>query len=243
VITKEKEEVKYQYPVPMPTLTKKINNNFNGNLIYTDGFRNSTLNKRYIFLRNPEADLYSIAGKKGGLLLPLKPQTASGKENPAFIGFRQSNIKGTAVADMAFTATSPNEKAGLLIFQNETHYYFLCKSVENNQPVVQLYKSPEKQGADPELLASQVLSSNAEIRLRIVSNGDGYAFSYKLSKDFKVLLKDSVDGKFLSTKLAGGFVGSIYALYATSNGKPTINKASFRSFSYIGNDDILVNGQ
>jgi len=52
------------------------------------------------------------------------------------------------------------------------------------------------------------------------------------------MLKEAVDGKFLSTATAGGFVGSVFALYATSTGKESNNKAFFDWFQYKGDDDI-----
>ncbi len=232
------EEVQYHYPVPLPLLTKEVNNNFSGNLFFRDEFKNNTLNPRYVFLRNPETNLYSLSAKKGFLTLPLKSQMVSGNENPAFAGFRQQNLKGYASTAITFNAVSENEKAGLLIFQNETHYYFLCKSTEHNSPVVQLFKSATKAGENPELLASQKLNSNKELQLKIEARGDNYAFYFAEKKNNWILLKDKVDGKFLSTKIAGGFVGSMFGLYGTSAGKPTINTACFNWFEYKGDDEV-----
>ncbi len=168
----------------------------------------------------------------------MKSQTVSEKENPAFAGFRQQNSEGYASTGIVFTPSSENEKAGLLIFQNETHYYFLCKSIENNNPVIQLFISATKAGENPELLASQKLNSNKELQLKIIAKGDNYAFYYAEKKSNWMLLKDKVDGKFLSTKVAGGFVGSMFGLYGTSNGKSTNNVARFNWFEYKGNDEV-----
>src|SRR5690606_22049446 len=114
---------------------------------------------------------------------------------------------------------------GLLIFQNETHHYFLCKSVENGGPVVQLFKSATSDTAKPILLASQKLASNKEVFLKIEANASTYAFYFSQQKNKWTLLKDKVDGAFLSTKVAGGFVGSLFAMYATSNSEATTSSA------------------
>jgi alpha-N-arabinofuranosidase len=238
VILEGNEEVQYRYPVPMPQQPREVNNNFSGNLYYKDEFKNKTLSPRFVFLRDPEDSLYSLASKKGYLTIPLKPQTVSGKENPAFVGFRQQNLKCYASISILFNASTENEKAGLLIFQNETHYYFLCKSTQNNSPVLQLYKSALKADENPELLASQKLNSNKEIQLKIEAKSDKYAFYYAEKKNNWVLLKDNVDGKFLSTKIAAGFVGSLYALYGTSTGQQSNNIAWFSRFEYQGNDEV-----
>jgi xylan 1,4-beta-xylosidase len=59
-----------------------------------------------------------------------------------------------------------------------------------------------------------------------------------LNPDDWILLKDNVDATFLSTKVAGGFVGCMYALYATSLGKSSDKIAHFDWFEYEGNDIV-----
>ena len=140
---------------------------------------------------------------------------------------------------MEFNPASENEKAGLLIFQSEKHYYFLCKSIKNNQPVVELYRSAAKDGEKEDLLASALLDKSQPLLLKIEANNDKYSFYYSEAKDEWTLLKDNVDGKFLSTKVAGGFVGSMFALYATSNGVQTRNVVLFDWFEYKGDDEVF----
>lgn len=230
--------VAYKYPAPMPAITKKVDNPFSGNVSFRDEFNGSELNHRYIFLRNPEPGMYELMPKKGPLRLSLKPQTATERKSPSFIAFRQHNLKGYAATQMTFVPAADNEKAGLTIFQNETHFYFLCKSKENGQDVVQLYRSPARANQAPELLASQPVTGN-NVFLKIEANNDAYSFYYGTKKNNWKLLKDKLDGKFLSTKVAGGFVGSVFAMYATSNGAPTTSSAFYDFFEYKGNDDAF----
>ena len=79
---------------------------------------------------------------------------------------------------------------------------------------------------------------NKKLQLKITANRDLYSFHYTDSKGKWQLLKDKVDGKFLSTQTAGGFVGSLFALYATSSGENSTNKASYKWLDYAGNDAI-----
>ncbi len=94
-----------------------------------------------------------------------------------------------------------------MIFQSENNYYFLCKSIENGKPVVQLYKSPSRENKNGELLASQPLTTTKPLYLKIESKASTYAFYFGEKKNKWKLLKDGVDASFLSTKVAGGFVG------------------------------------
>lgn len=52
------------------------------------------------------------------------------------------------------------------------------------------------------------------------------------------MLKENVDGKFLSTQATGEFIGSVFAMYATSLGKVSTNKVSFKWLDYKGNDKV-----
>ena len=229
------EEVQYHYRVPMRS-TKTVSNSFGGNAYFKDDFNDVQLNYRWQFLRTVNEKWYSLTDKKDFLTIDLRPETCSKKMNPSFVVHRQQNLKCTATTSLQFSAVSENEKAGLVIFQNETHYYYLCKSVENNKPVVQLYQSTSD--SSMQLIASASLSPhNKEFGLIIMTKGDTYSFLY-WDGDAILSLKENLDGKFLSTKVAGGFVGSVFALYATSLEKETKGKAYFDWFEYRGSDEM-----
>lgn len=212
---------------------------YNSDFTFKDNFRTANLNNRYQFLRTVREPWYHINSVNGLLTIQLKPVTCSDKTNPAFIGFRQSHLKGYAATALSFNPANPQEKAGLLVFQNEQHFYYLCQSVENNQPVVQLYKGPGQTGGQPQLLATQKIQTAPQlpVQLRVQSNGQTYSFYYADRNSSWRLLKDGVDAGFLSTQTAGGFVGCMYAMYATSNGAPTSNSAAYSYFESKGYDD------
>ena len=243
VITEGHDEVAYRYPLPQPHITKKINNGFGGNFSYSTRFTNkgNTLDPRFIFLRTVKENWYHT---KSYLKMKLRPQMVSGDANPSFIGFRQSHIKCAATTRLSLKATAENEKAGLVIFQNEHHFYYLCRSTEQGKPVVQLFKSTP---TDEMVLLkkAELPISNKFVDLRIVSNGPTYSFYWrdadnknKTNKEWQLLL-DDVDATFLSTKTADGFVGCVFGMYATSLGKPSSTEALFYLFDYRGNDDVL----
>ncbi len=233
------EEVKYTYPISAKEDAK--NENFNGNYHFKDDFLKDDLNKRYSFLRTLRDNWYSLGGKWGTLSMAVRPETCSGKKNPSFIGFRQPHIRGFAATGVQFAPYDENEKAGLLVFQNEYHYYFMCKSLKDGAAVMELYKGPgnENKTGAPILLASQpLLDEKKEVALKVEAKGDRYSFYYAVKKDKWQLLMSNVDGKFLSTKVAAGFVGCMYAMYATSNGKPSANTANFNWFECRSEDGV-----
>jgi alpha-N-arabinofuranosidase len=222
-------ELKYSYPINAQ-IDKKTEP-FNGNYLFRDEFDKDRLNIRYSFLRTVKESWYSLKDVPGSLTLRLRPETATGKSNPSFVGFRQAHIKGYAATALRFTANAENEKAGLLVFQNEKNHYYLCQSIKAGQQVVELYKG------DSLLLSKAVkIKKGKEIFFKAEAKGDQYAFWYAVQKN-KWMLLETLDGKWLSTKTAGGFVGCMYALYVTSNGKPSTNTASLNWLEAKNDDD------
>jgi alpha-N-arabinofuranosidase len=201
------------------------------------------LDKNFIFLRTPKEKWYSLIDKKGYLTLNVRPESCSGISNPSFIGHRQHHHTSSASTKLQFNPTSENEKAGLLIFMNETHHYFICKSVENNNAVIQLYKSldDDKLNKEIEIIASAVIPENfrdSEVGLKINTMGKDFSFEYSFDNENWTVLKDNVDGTFIRSEIPRDFVGSVIALYTTSLGKQSNAVAHFNEFSYIGNDKI-----
>lgn len=241
IINPDFEEVQYTYPIN--AVKKKSTQKFSGNYFFRDEFNTPVLNNRYSFLRTLTGEWYNLNTNLGSLTVALQPQTCSGNENPAMVCFRQPHLKGHAATALNFTATAENEKAGLMIFQSENYFYFLCKSVQDGKPVIQLLKGTGKNNGtqQPEIIATQKINANitSDVFLKIAANGATYSFYFATKKNKWQLLKDNVDGKFLSTKTAGGFVGNMYTMYATSNGKATAGKALYNWFECKNEDDVF----
>lgn len=208
-----------------------------GNFAYTLTFEKQ-LDPALLFLRTVDSSSFSLS-KAQGLTLKLKPETCAETGNPAFVGKRQQHMYCTAETELKFTPKADNEKAGLAIFQDEKHFYYLCKSVDKGQPQLQLFKSTAD-AKQPELLAQAPLkSAAASVQLRIEAQAGSYNFSFSEDGKKWSVLKDKVDGKFLSTQVAGGFIGCVFGMYATSSGQPTTNTASFKWLKYAGNDPVF----
>jgi xylan 1,4-beta-xylosidase len=223
------ETVKYRYPIN--AIGKKTKEQFNNNYIFTDRFRDTVLNKRYVFLRTPSEKWYSSG--KGALAVKLRPETCGGKSNPSFIGFRQPHLSGDASVQLQFNAAKENEQAGLLVFQNEKHYYFLALTTQNNQPFIGLYKGGE---TDTLITGAALFPKATNCYLKIEARQDTYAFYFSMDGKRWQLLADNIDAKYLSTKTAGGFTGCLYAMYATSSGMPSQNTAVFKKFTCTSRD-------
>jgi alpha-N-arabinofuranosidase len=243
VINPGREEVQYHYPLPLSLNKADTEKPYSGNFTWRDEFDKDILCRDWTFLRTPHEQWYNLTTRKGSLALQLRLETCAGNMNPSFLGHRQQHLRGSVSTIIDFVPKAENEKAGLLIFQNEKHFYYVCKSLEGNELVIQLFKSDEKALTENsmELVTSQKLSEDqrrGNVLLKIEARGNSYSFSFAVPSGAWHLLKDSVDARYLSTKVAGGFVGSMYAMYATSLGKPSTSVSYFDWFEYQGNDEV-----
>jgi len=233
IINPGQKEVQYSYTADFKEV-KQIAPPQSGNFAYRTTF-DKKLDQSLLFLRTNDTSWYRL-DKKNGLTMRVLPETCMGLGNPAFIGKRQQHLTGSASTEMTFTASQPNEKAGMLIFQGEYNFYYICKSIKDGKQVVQLYKGNRNtKGMD--LIVENPVQVKT-LQFKIEANRGLYNFLYAESPGKWKILKDNVDGKFLSTETAGGFVGSLYALYGTSSGENTKSTASFKWLDYSGNDAI-----
>lgn len=228
------ESVKYQYSIAAEI--KKTGNEFNGNYTFRDDFNSGSLNPRYSFLRTVKEKWYQLADPPGALTIKVRPETCSGTSNPSFVGFRQPHLEGSVSLALQFDPAHAKEQAGLLLFQNEKHYYFLSQSVQEGMPVVQLWKSDS---LVKELRVKK--KKGANLYLKAVAKGSTYDFYVAVKPGQWKTLATGLDGKFLSTKTAGGFVGTFYAMYASSNGQSSGKTARFEWFECVNDDAVYKN--
>ncbi|RYY71766.1 MAG: glycoside hydrolase family 43 protein [Chitinophagaceae bacterium] len=236
VINPDNKEVQYSYQVNIKEAKLKGTLPQSGNFSYQLTFKKQ-LDPSLLFMRKPDSTAFSLS-KKTGLTLQLKPETLADMSSLSFVGKRQQHLFNSIETKINFKAAAENEKAGLAVFQSESHFYFMGKSISNGKEVVQLFKSKPKQ-KEMELMTEIPLAKNSsKLHLKINAEGSTYSFYYSPNGKNWTLLKDKVDAKFVSTKTAGGFVGCIYGMYATSSGKPSTNTASFQFLTYKGNDPV-----
>lgn len=237
IINPDHKEIQYSYTAKYKEVKQKGALPQAGNFQYTLTFEKN-LDPALLFMRKIDSSSFSLS-KKQGLTLKLKPETVMDFSNPSFIGKRQQHLYSTAETALSFTPTAEHEKAGLVILQDERHFYYLCKSQSQGKAVVQLYQSMAKEKSMELLAEIPVKASAKSVGLRISSAGDSYSFY--CSEDFKTWkpLKEKVDAKFLSTKAAGSFIGCLYGMYATSSGQTSTNSASFKYLKYGGNDPMF----
>jgi xylan 1,4-beta-xylosidase len=70
--------------------------------------------------------------------------------------------------------------------------------------------------------------------LKVDADGQAYSFYVAVEPGEWRPLAEAVDGRILSTPVAGGFTGTYIGMYASSNGLLSSNRADFDWFAYTG---------
>jgi len=186
-----------------------------GNFSWRDEFNKPTLDMKWLMLRTPREQWWNIA--KGKLDLEVLPRSLSQKENPAFIAHRQQHTNFDASTSMLFTPKTDKELAGMAYFQNEKNYFVIGKTLKNNKQVIliqSVIKGVVTLVTEKELALSDY-SKNVNFSIQVNEGAANFYYSTSASKH-AILLAPNIDVSNLSTKKAGGFVGSVIGMYATS---------------------------
>ncbi|MCL2758662.1 MAG: family 43 glycosylhydrolase, partial [Treponema sp.] len=199
---------------------------------------NGKLPVNWLVLRMPvnEKDAaYGYSDKTGALRLFLKPETMRGRGHPAFAGRRIRHKDWAFSAAIEFTPKANGETAGIILMQNEDYHYKLELCFSSGKTQLRLTKAAGKEKPD-EVIASLDIQSTLPSVLAATCKDMELAFFY--GKDQYSLnhfnCGDSVTAHILSTEYAGGFVGSLSGVFASSNGKNSNNYADILWAEYRG---------
>jgi alpha-N-arabinofuranosidase len=196
-----------------------------------DDFDQANLAPQWMFLRTPRDDFWSLSDRSGWLRLRLRPQRLAEPVNPSFVGRRQQHIHFRAQTLLDFTPQSEHECAGVALLQNND-FNFCFVVTRTKQPVVRLIK--QTAGVE-EILAERPIAAG-RCYLKVEAHEQRYNFYAATEPEHWQLLATDVDGRILSTQVAGGFVGAVLGVYASSNGQASANAADFDWFDYRGLD-------
>ncbi len=195
-----------------------------------DHFNGEQLNFNWNMVRTPREEFYSLRERPGFLRLQLRPEKITDLSVPSFIGRRQQHINFAASTYMEFTPTNNDEAAGMVLLQSEKFHYQFVYTRNSEGNVIRLIRCMD---GEIEVLSEEVMDVSS-LYLKVEAIGQNYSFYYsETTSDYKLLM-ENVDGRILSTDVAGGFVGTEIGLYASANGNSSENKADFDWFEYHG---------
>ena len=177
-----------------------------GNFVVEDSFNGDKLDMAWMTLRGPADGLYALKG--GALELTCSPMRATRFESPALLLRRLQHHAFSASTRMRFVPEG-SEAAGLLLYKDERHQYFLKVCLMDGAPAVALERCGET-------LSSLALPSSFGTVDLCIASDDGLSFRFGYAVDGKEMrtLVAGVDASYLSTAVAGGFTGTTVGPYA-----------------------------
>ena len=184
-----------------------------GNFTWRDDFNAPVLSPLWIMLRAPKETWWNLGSSTGHLALTPRAEPLSGKGNPTFLARRLQHARFDATTTLA-TPSDTGVSAGLVAFQNETHYYFL--GVRRTADGVDLFLE-RANGKIPELAASAKISGAANLQLRITGEEKFLSFSYATTLGVWQTLVADADTTPITVQAAGGglhFTGAVIGLHA-----------------------------
>ncbi len=194
-----------------------------------DHFDDPQLAYHWNFLRTPREPFWNLSERPGCLRLKLRPQKLSEPVNPSFVGRRQQHIHFRAQAALEFTPAGSAECAGLALIQNnDFHFRFIVCQDAGEEQIVRLIQ--RKAGLETTLAEQPINGSH--LFFQVQAQGQEYSFFIANEADQWQPVAEAVDGRILSTTVAGGFVGTYIGMYASSNGQISENHADFDYFIY-----------
>jgi beta-glucosidase len=180
-----------------------------GNFTWRDDFDKPALDPAWMFVRVPKQPWADLNGRRGQLAIHPLAEGLDTLRNPSFLARRQQHLTFEASTSLT-TPAQPGVSAGLALFQNEKHWYFLGTRHSGVQAELFLEKD---NGQLPAIVATTTIRPTRNLKLKVVANGGSYSFAYDAGSGWQWLRRDD-DGSMLSTDVAGGFVGATLGPYA-----------------------------
>ena len=183
-----------------------------------DEFDADALPPYWMTMRNPRSRWWSLGD--GQLTLQARGVGIGDFGNPSFWGRRQQHMNASASTVVRFMPARDGDEAGLATLQNDEYWYFLAVTLEDGRPVVELERraGPADPAAGVRIASAPLdVAPGAPVYLRTDARGGSYDFYYATREGEWRPLRRGEDGKILSTKTAGGFVGVVFGLHAYSS--------------------------
>lgn len=181
-----------------------------GNFVWQDKFTGPVLKSNWTTLNTPPASPWYKLNK--GLHLTASSHKLTSLGHSAFLVRKQQHASYEAETRLLLPLKN-NVSAGLVAFQSEKNHYFLAVKTTGKKATVFVAKA--KEGGE-DIIASGSLPVSKAITIGIEADKGKISFYYRDKNSAKIYLLQNADGKYLSTKDAGGFVGAHIGLHARS---------------------------
>lgn len=196
-------------PAPTPPTT--------GPFAVTEDFEGQALPLDWLSLRNPRSDWFSLSD--GELILSARPQGLGHMANPSFIARRQQHMNAAASTEVRFTPADEGDRAGLAAFQSDDFWWFVGVGRHDGADgvVAERRAGPDDPATGVVVAFAPLPSAAGEpVRLKAEVRAGKIDLAFAAEAGEWTPLVREGDAAILSTRVAGGFVGAVFGLYAYS---------------------------
>lgn len=175
-----------------------------GDFNWRDDFVSPDLSSLWIMLREPKENWWKLDATVGTLNMIPRDEKLFERHNPSFLARRvQHNV---FMATLSLEVPSEQGiSAGLAVFQNEDHHYYLAVRDTDEGVLLYLERSLDD---SVETIASVKLPDINSIEVRVVGNQGKCDFDYSTDPAEWITLARNLDATLLTSSVAGGFVGA-----------------------------------
>ncbi|UII24362.1 DUF1349 domain-containing protein [Fulvivirga ligni] len=113
-----------------------------------------------------------------------------------------------------FEPATAADAAGLLLYKDEKHQYFLAIHGTDSQMRVSLQKISEN--GTEEIERKPLPSGNYKIDLKVTSDGTNFNFYCSTDGEKWETIAENISAQYLSTANSFGFTGTTVGMYATN---------------------------
>lgn len=226
----------------------------------TDGFDSDKLGLQWNFLGTPINDVYRIADSKLYLktisepIHPLEFKSMGrlfGRDRASFVSSalsfvsrRQQHMSFDASCNLHFDRLNANETAGICVMQNNYNQLRIELASQDGEKVVRVAKHStithegesrfDRRVEGKEEILAVVPFDSSDACLAIHADGQNFSFYVGSGESDMKAVYDNLNGGFLGSETAGGFVGAYIGMFASGNGSDTGNEVTFDCFTYKG---------
>jgi xylan 1,4-beta-xylosidase len=179
-----------------------------GDFGYVDSFDGPALAMQWIGVRTPKAPFYRV--ENGELVMQGAAALGDQQGVPAFVARRQQHHIATMSTDLRYSPERDGDRAGLVAMQSDESFLFFGLTRIADRPMIALYTRDRAQTET--LVASAPFDATGPVTLTIRADGGTMAFDFAANGRTQTL-KSDLDTRFLSTRQAGGFTGTVVGPY------------------------------
>ncbi|WP_017815088.1 glycoside hydrolase family 43 protein [Paenibacillus shenyangensis] len=183
--------------------------------LYT--FDNTDWNIDWCYLRHPSLANYTLEPNR--LLLHGNETTLNEAGSPAFIGIRQKDFDAEISCDLQVHAG----QGGITLYMDEQHHYDLSVYRDDSRyRVIQQLTI----GSIPSIPNEAAFAPNDNQPVTLIIRAERERYNFFARIENREIPLGSVQTKYLSSEVAGGFTGVVIGLYASGIG----STATFSNF-------------